>query len=162
MPKGLKKQGLVPAPDSFLRACKPTEGQGWAHVLCSVFISELNFTDSSRLRSVEGISTIPHHRWSTVSCSSAFVNVSLTSDLWPRHVFCARRKEAPSSAVMVALKNITRRAHGSTVTSLGLRCNLSVSDYDRVRTSIDQCIVRLRAPDETPLLSRLSREKRVP
>jgi len=35
------------------------------HVLCSVFVPELQFTDSSRLRIVEGISIIPHHRWST-------------------------------------------------------------------------------------------------
>jgi hypothetical protein len=54
-------------PNSYLYACKPTEGQGWAHILCAVFIPEPSFTDASRLRLVEGISTIPVHRWSTVS-----------------------------------------------------------------------------------------------
>ncbi|KAJ7251328.1 hypothetical protein C8J57DRAFT_1437529 [Mycena rebaudengoi] len=52
------------APDSYLHARKPTEGQGWTHVLCSVFIPELTFTDAARLRSVEGLSTITRHRWS--------------------------------------------------------------------------------------------------
>lgn len=58
---------LGPPPDSFLRAYKPTEGQGWTHALCSVFIPEITFTDASRLRLVEGVSTITHHRWSAVS-----------------------------------------------------------------------------------------------
>ncbi|KAJ7504211.1 hypothetical protein B0H11DRAFT_2154460 [Mycena galericulata] len=54
-----RKGGL--APDSFLHARKPTEGQGWTHVLCSVFIPELTFTDASRLRFVEGLSSISRH-----------------------------------------------------------------------------------------------------
>ena len=58
-----KSKHLYP---SYLRVCKPTEGQGWAHVLCSVFIPEITFSDASRLRVVEGISTIPHSRWSSV------------------------------------------------------------------------------------------------
>ncbi|KAJ7224075.1 PHD-zinc-finger like domain-containing protein [Mycena pura] len=68
--KGLTKkppQGSV-APESFLHARKPTEGQGWTHVLCSVFIPELTFTDASRLRCVEGISSLSRHRWTT-KCS---------------------------------------------------------------------------------------------
>ncbi|THV02548.1 hypothetical protein K435DRAFT_749271 [Dendrothele bispora CBS 962.96] len=52
-----------PFPDSFLRACKPTEGQGWAHVICSVFVPEVTFTDHSTLKLVEGISAIPTRRW---------------------------------------------------------------------------------------------------
>ena len=52
--------------DTFLRACKPTEGQCWAHVLCSVFIPEVEFSDASRLRLVEGVSTVPQERWETV------------------------------------------------------------------------------------------------
>ncbi|KAL0060485.1 putative PHD type zinc finger protein with BAH domain-containing protein [Marasmius tenuissimus] len=57
-----------PSPDTFLRACKPTEGQGWAHVLCSVFMPGLEFTDSGHLKAVEGLSTLPPHRW-TSRCS---------------------------------------------------------------------------------------------
>ncbi|TRM57900.1 hypothetical protein BD626DRAFT_438803 [Schizophyllum amplum] len=52
-----------PPPDSFLRACKPTEGQGWAHVLCSVFIPDTCFTDPATMRVVEGISVVPRSRW---------------------------------------------------------------------------------------------------
>ncbi|OBZ73631.1 Lid2 complex component snt2 [Grifola frondosa] len=59
-----KKKMIYPPPDSFLRACKPTEGQAWVHVLCSVFIPEVMYSDSSRLRLVEGISAIPQYRWS--------------------------------------------------------------------------------------------------
>lgn len=58
-----KRKSLYPPPDSFLRACKPTEGQAWVHVLCSAFIPEVSYSDASRLRLVEGISTIPQYRW---------------------------------------------------------------------------------------------------
>jgi hypothetical protein len=60
------KKALYPPADSFLRVCKPTEGQGWVHLACAVFIPEITFSDAKRLRIVEGISTIPIHRWSTV------------------------------------------------------------------------------------------------
>lgn len=63
-----KKKRPYPSSDSFLRACKPTEGQGWAHVLCSVFTPEITFTDASRLRLVEGLTTISRHRW-VAKCS---------------------------------------------------------------------------------------------
>ncbi|KAJ6519015.1 hypothetical protein C8R45DRAFT_1116957, partial [Mycena sanguinolenta] len=56
------------APESFLHARKTTEGQNWTHVLCSVFIPELTFTDASRLRFVEGLSSITRHRWTTKCC----------------------------------------------------------------------------------------------
>lgn len=55
--------------DSFLRAAKPTEGQGWVHVLCAVFSPEVTFSDVVHLRLVEGISTIPRARWSAVRTS---------------------------------------------------------------------------------------------
>ncbi|KZT25327.1 hypothetical protein NEOLEDRAFT_1169507 [Neolentinus lepideus HHB14362 ss-1] len=62
-----KKKDPYPPPDTYLRACKPTEGQGWVHVLCSAFVPETTYSDASRLRLVEGISTIPAHRW-TAKC----------------------------------------------------------------------------------------------
>ena len=62
-----KKKLVYPPPDSYLRACKPTEGQAWVHVLCSVFIPEITFSDAARLRLVEGISAIPQYRWQNVS-----------------------------------------------------------------------------------------------
>ena len=66
-----KKKLVYPPPDSYLRACKPTEGQAWVHVLCSVFIPEITFSDAARLRLVEGISAIPQYRWQNVSATSS-------------------------------------------------------------------------------------------
>jgi len=63
-----KKPGPVPRDDNdtgFLRARKPTEGQSWVHVLCSLYAPEVQFTEASRLRLVEGISVIPRSRWET-------------------------------------------------------------------------------------------------
>ncbi|TFK48404.1 hypothetical protein OE88DRAFT_1634553 [Heliocybe sulcata] len=87
-----KRDQLFPLPDTYLRACKPTEGQGWAHVLCSVFIPETTYSDASRLRLVEGISTIPPHRWSTKCgiCNESGGAVVRCSDC-PKefHISCA-------------------------------------------------------------------------
>lgn len=63
-----RKMKHWPPHDTFLRACKPTEGQGWTHLLCAVFTPELTFTDAARLRLVEGMSTISRHRWTTKCC----------------------------------------------------------------------------------------------
>ncbi|KAH9851909.1 hypothetical protein C2E23DRAFT_869052 [Lenzites betulinus] len=63
-----KKKLLYPPTDSYLRACKPTEGQAWVHVLCSAFIPEINYSDAARLRLVEGVSAIPQYRWQN-SCT---------------------------------------------------------------------------------------------
>ncbi|CAL1714076.1 unnamed protein product [Somion occarium] len=61
--KDPKKKQFHPPADSFLRSCKPTEGQAWVHTLCSVFIPEISYSDATRLRLVEGISTMPPYRW---------------------------------------------------------------------------------------------------
>ena len=37
------------------------------HVLCSVFIPEITFSDAAQLKLVEGISAIPAFRWQHVS-----------------------------------------------------------------------------------------------
>ena len=66
-----KKKQIYPPPDTYLRACKPTEGQAWVHALCSVFIPEITYSDAARLRLVEGISAIPPHRWQHVRASSS-------------------------------------------------------------------------------------------
>ncbi|PCH36401.1 hypothetical protein WOLCODRAFT_81894 [Wolfiporia cocos MD-104 SS10] len=62
------KNAPYPPPDNYLRACKPTESQAWVHVLCSVFIPEVVYSDATRLRLVEGISAIPQWRW-TNNCN---------------------------------------------------------------------------------------------
>jgi len=81
------------APESFLHARKPTEGQGWTHVLCSVFIPELTFTDASRLRCVEGLSSISRHRWTACSlCGDTQGAVIRCSDCSKEyHASCAWR-----------------------------------------------------------------------
>lgn len=52
----------------FLRAWKPTEGRGWVHAICSIFIPEIQYTDATQLRYVEGMSSLPTWRW-TEPCS---------------------------------------------------------------------------------------------
>ncbi|KAI0318770.1 hypothetical protein OF83DRAFT_1163302 [Amylostereum chailletii] len=87
-----KDKDRAPLADSYLRVCKPTEGQSWAHVVCSVFMPEVTFSDASRLRLVEGISSIPLHRWTSkcVLCGQqggAVVRCSECVDEY--HVSCA-------------------------------------------------------------------------
>ncbi|EAU90390.2 ZNF1 [Coprinopsis cinerea okayama7 len=87
-----KKQKPWPPADTFLRACKPTEGQGWTHVICAVFLPELSFTDASRLRLVEGMSTIAKHRWTTKCCLCGEMEGAVVkcSDCYREfHVSCA-------------------------------------------------------------------------
>ncbi|KIK96767.1 hypothetical protein PAXRUDRAFT_825597 [Paxillus rubicundulus Ve08.2h10] len=87
-----KKTSTSRDADSFLRAAKPTEGQGWVHVLCAVFSPEVTFSDVSHLRLVEGISTIPRARWSTrcTLCGETGGAVLRCSDcVREYHVSCA-------------------------------------------------------------------------
>ncbi|KAJ7251303.1 hypothetical protein C8J57DRAFT_1520648 [Mycena rebaudengoi] len=91
------------APGSYLHARKPTEGQGWTHVLCSVFIPELTFTDAARLRSVEGLSTITRHRG----------------------VVYVEMHRVPLSAVATATRSTMLRARGSMAINLASRSNRS-------------------------------------
>lgn len=58
-----------PTADSYLRISKPTEGQGWAHVLCAAFVPEVQYADSASFKLVEGIGALDHYRWAKV-CSS--------------------------------------------------------------------------------------------
>lgn len=74
-----KKPGPVPRDDmdiGFLRARKPTEGQGWVHVLCSLFAPEVVYTDASRMRLVEGVSSISQARWETVSWTNVVPDIA--------------------------------------------------------------------------------------
>ena len=52
---------------TYLRICKPTEGRNWVHLCCAIFSPDLLFADSGRLCLVEGLSTIPQWRRTTVS-----------------------------------------------------------------------------------------------
>ncbi|ELU44273.1 ZNF1 protein [Rhizoctonia solani AG-1 IA] len=60
------KQSAVAS--TILRLSKPTEGRGWVHTLCSVFVPETSFTDATRLRLVEGISSVSDARWACSVC----------------------------------------------------------------------------------------------
>lgn len=64
----------------FLRAKKPTEGQNWAHILCSLYAPEAVYTEVSRFRLVEGISSIPQSRWETVRRPIAFHTYTYVTD----------------------------------------------------------------------------------
>ncbi|EST08379.1 Zinc finger, PHD-finger [Kalmanozyma brasiliensis GHG001] len=59
----IKKDALVKAPLGALDAFKPTECNNWAHVLCSVFIPEVVFSDTTRLKTVESCGNLPTHRY---------------------------------------------------------------------------------------------------
>lgn len=120
--KADRQKDPFPPPDSFLRACKATEGQGWAHVICSVFSPELTFTDASRLRLVEGLSTIPHHRWATVS--GMVYDTRSPDSSGNRDAVYVTCRVALSLNVATAQRIITFPAHGSKVTSSALRYNL--------------------------------------
>ncbi|KZS94685.1 hypothetical protein SISNIDRAFT_452773 [Sistotremastrum niveocremeum HHB9708] len=60
-----RSEKTIPADkeSDFLRACKPTEGQGWVHSLCALVIPEVSFSEASSMRAVEGISTVNPNRW---------------------------------------------------------------------------------------------------
>lgn len=47
----------------LLSALKPTEGNRWAHVLCSAWLPELVYTTPAALKLIEGISNLPRVRW---------------------------------------------------------------------------------------------------
>lgn len=113
------KDGVYPPADTFLRAQKPTEGQGWVHVLCSVFIPELTFSDTTRLRLVEGISVINPHRWLTVS-HDPYSQLGLSSFAErrrpPSPAAYAPKEAAQWSAAVIAPRNSTSLAPGRPVT----------------------------------------------
>lgn len=109
-----------PLPDSYLRACKPTEGQGWAHLICAVFIPELAFTDCNNLKVVEGVSALSSHRWTTVSGVANWLN---DADSCFRDAVYVIRRMVPSSAAMIVIGSSMCRVHGTMATNLGSRFN---------------------------------------
>ncbi|KAL0953950.1 hypothetical protein HGRIS_005111 [Hohenbuehelia grisea] len=117
-PRPRKNDRASLIPDGFLRICKPTEGQGWVHVLCSVFVPELTYTDAARLRLVEGISTISPHRWSTkcYSCGKSDGAVVRCSGCTKEyHVSCAWKHDLKFGFEMQPVKT-TRR--DTTITTI--------------------------------------------
>lgn len=105
-----EKRAVHPTADSFLRVCKPTEGQGWVHLACAVFIPEVSFSDAKRLRMVEGISTIPTHRWSTVRGGCVLAQTTNTKMLDPAmHVMQpSRRRSRPMQRLLCRVSHLMR------------------------------------------------------
>jgi hypothetical protein len=122
------KKAFHPPADSFLRVCKPTEGQGWVHLACAVFVPEITFSDAKRLRIVEGISSIPTQRWSTVrngfrtlKPSGPFVGLADANSELYSDVRCATKSAARSFGVATVQQSIISRVHGPVGTSLALK-----------------------------------------
>lgn len=63
---------------TYLRLHKPTENRGWVHILCAVFCSEIQFTDASRLRVVEGLSSVPESKRTAVCKALPLPGTKLT------------------------------------------------------------------------------------
>ncbi|KAF8997921.1 hypothetical protein BDQ17DRAFT_1362847 [Cyathus striatus] len=137
-----KKRKPYPHPDSFLRACKPTEGQGWAHILCAVFTPELTFTDASRLRSVEGLSTISSHKWEANCsiCNQVQGAVIRCSDCNKEyHASCAWKQEYKFGFEIQPVKS-SRRDTTITTTFKGetgaMNAIVSCKDHDHSKRDI--------------------------
>ena len=113
---------IWPPSDSFLRACKPTEGQGWVHILCSVFVPEVSFTDATRLRVAEGISTISRQRWTSVKKS--FIVQTESFSLLYSVVHFVAKEVVPSFDAVIVSKSTMRHAHGKTDTGSDSKYNL--------------------------------------
>ncbi|KAF9061938.1 hypothetical protein BDP27DRAFT_1406433 [Rhodocollybia butyracea] len=103
---------------SYLRACKVTESHGWAHVLCSTFIPEINFTNTTTLKSVEGITGIPGRRWRTecVICHKTGGAVVKCNDCAKEyHVSCAWTEGHTFGFEMQPVKGTRRDNHTTTM-----------------------------------------------
>ena len=53
----------------LLSALKPTEGNQWAHVLCSAWQLDVLYRNAKTLKAIEGITTLTDDRWEEVSWS---------------------------------------------------------------------------------------------
>lgn len=62
------KRKRPPGEFDILAALKPTEGRRWAHVLCSAWIPEVQYSNPATFKVVEGITTVPRDKWEQV-CS---------------------------------------------------------------------------------------------
>ncbi|KAJ4469273.1 hypothetical protein J3R30DRAFT_3687467 [Lentinula aciculospora] len=112
------RSSVQSGPGSYLRACKVTESHGWAHVLCSVFIPEINFTDSSTMKSVEGITSIPNRRWITqcVICQQRGGAVVKCNDCSKEyHISCAWNQGHTFGFEIQPVKGTRRETHVTTM-----------------------------------------------
>ena len=73
---------------------KRTSGNNWVHVMCALFAPELRFGDASLLEPVEGISSLPHSRYShtcKICKSTTGICVACKHCSATFHVTCAQR-----------------------------------------------------------------------
>lgn len=57
----------LPPPLTALDAVKPTECNNWTHLICAVWMPEVLFSDTERMKMVEGAGNLPVWRYSAVS-----------------------------------------------------------------------------------------------
>ncbi|SNX86598.1 uncharacterized protein MEPE_05307 [Melanopsichium pennsylvanicum] len=91
---GVLGPNVLKAPLGALDAFKPTECNNWAHVLCSLFIPEVVYSETTRLKTVESCGNLPLSRYESLCCicnvpRGACVSCSDTSCRKTFHVSCA-------------------------------------------------------------------------
>ncbi|TKY88229.1 hypothetical protein EX895_002939 [Sporisorium graminicola] len=132
--EGIKKEAgaggavashVVKAPLGALDAFKPTECNNWAHVLCSVFMPEVVFSDTTRLKTVESCGNLPTWRYEALCCictvpRGACVTCSEASCRKTFHVSCAHNQQPGFTLAfeIIPVKS-TRREIISTLTFKG-------------------------------------------
>lgn len=77
-------------------AFKQTDGGDWAHVICTIWINELNFANPIYMEPIEGVNHIPKSRW-RLTCyickkkMGACVQCSKSSCFQAFHATCGKR-----------------------------------------------------------------------
>lgn len=122
---GAVSANVVKAPLGALDAFKPTECNNWAHVLCSVFMPEVVFSDTTRLKTVESCGNLPTWRYEALCCicnvaRGACVTCSDASCRKTFHVSCAHNQQPGFTLAfeIIPVKS-TRREVISTLTFKG-------------------------------------------
>lgn len=127
-----KKPGPIPKDEmdlGFLRVRKPTEGQGWVHILCSLFAPEVTYTDAARLRLVEGISAISRPRWEKVCHLFISPYFVLLNIILSRFAFYVSAQEVFVLSALFVSPSIILRAPGKLGSKSHLKCKGYVCCY---------------------------------
>ncbi|GAC95348.1 potential Snt2p-like DNA binding protein [Pseudozyma hubeiensis SY62] len=115
---------VIKAPLGALDAFKPTECNNWAHVLCSVFIPEVVYSDTTRLKTVESCGNLPTWRYESLCCicntpRGACVSCSEPNCRKTFHVSCAHNQQGYTLAFEIIPVKSTRREVIPTLTFKG-------------------------------------------
>jgi len=68
----------------YMHAIKPTEGYKWAHVLCSTFVGDLQWSDGQNLRVTEGIMSLKAIQFGRVRIAAGSLDAHEADHLLPR------------------------------------------------------------------------------